>query len=81
MGKCLHFFHAGQIAIELEFKPTIGPLDSAVPTPRTPRGQGVGDVPAQILENVRNVSNGLAMGDEIPSPSSVSTVVEPRSED
>lgn len=52
-------------------------LDRAVPAPATRPLNRVEDSPHPVLQQVRDVADGVAMGEQVPAPGPVPVVVEP----
>jgi hypothetical protein len=60
---------------------TYGYLYSCVATPAPAPLNGLEDLAAEVLSNVRNVADGITVREQVPTAGAVAVVVEPRAED
>jgi hypothetical protein len=65
---------------ELAYFQRLG-LYSAVPAPTPPSLHGTDDLPPKVLEDVGNIADRVAVGEEVPSAGAVAVVIEPGAED
>lgn len=56
-------------------------LYSGISSSRTGALKGIDHSAQPVLENVRDVANGVSMGEKVPSSSTVAVVVQPGAED
>jgi hypothetical protein len=58
-----------------------GCLYSCITAPAPASLNGLEDLAAEVLSNIRNVADGITVREQVPTAGAVAVVVEPRAED